>query len=112
MNLTLSQLKYLLVVDDLSEKGSVRASDIAKQMEINRSSAFNMLVKLEDAGMVIKNDNRTVKLTEAGNKIVENLKKELVSIKDKLVTYFGIAADKTEDCALSVLYYKNLNKAD
>lgn len=112
MNLTLSQLKYLLVVEELSEKGSVRASDIAKQMDINRSSAFNMLVKLEEAGMVIKNENRTVKLTEEGNRIVGKLQKELVSIKEKLLTYFDISEDKTEDCALSVMYYKDLNKAD
>ena len=63
MKLTVSQIKYLLVLSKAQDSG-VRISDMAKALDIKRSSVFNMLKKLAEAGMVVKNDDKTVSLTE------------------------------------------------
>lgn len=54
MKLTAAQLKYILVLGNLSGDKGIRTVDIAKNLNIQRSSAFNMLNRLSDAGLVIK----------------------------------------------------------
>lgn len=45
MKLTVSQLKYMLVLGSVSGDRGIRTVDIAKKLSIQRSSAFNMLNK-------------------------------------------------------------------
>ncbi|MCD8036445.1 MAG: MarR family transcriptional regulator [Clostridiales bacterium] len=105
MKLTVSQSKYLLVLGALSEDGDVRIVDIAKELNIKRSSAFNMLNKLQKAGMVLKNENKTVTLTESGKQTASEIRKNVDETVLKLEKYFDIASENAEDCALTVLSY-------
>ncbi len=106
MKLTVSQLKYMLVLGDLSEDGDVRIVDIAKTLNIKRSSAFNMLNKLADAGMIVKTEDKTVMLTDEGVSMVKRLRKEVKDTAVKLEKYFEIDSRRAEDCALTVLSYQ------
>ncbi len=105
MKLTVSQLKYLLVLGVLSEDGDVRIVDIAKTLNIKRSSAFNMLNKLAKAGMVVKNEDKTVVLTDKGREASQEIRKNVKETAVKLEKYFEIDSRKAEDCALTVLSY-------
>lgn len=105
MKLTVSQLKYLLVLGVLSEDGDVRIVDIAKTLNIKRSSAFNMLNKLAKAGMVVKNEDKTVVLTDKGRAASQEIRKNVKETAIKLEKYFEIDSRKAEDCALTVLSY-------
>ena len=52
MSLSAAQLKYILVLGGMGEH--IRTADVAKILNVKRSSAFNMLVKLEEEEIVIK----------------------------------------------------------
>ena len=56
MEFTVSQLKYILALGALSEAGDVRIVDIARTLNIQRSSVFNMLNKLANAGIIEKKE--------------------------------------------------------
>ena len=45
MSLSAAQLKYILVLGGMGEH--IRTADVAKILNVKRSSAFNMLVKLD-----------------------------------------------------------------
>ena len=112
MKFTDTQLKYLLILDRLSENGRVRIVDIAKEFNINRSSAFNMLLKLQDAGLVVKNENRSVELTGEGRNLAEILRKEVKAVQEKLIKYFGMDTENSEECALIVMSYMKNGQAE
>ncbi len=103
MKLTVSQLKYMLVLGNFSEGRIVRTVDIAKSLNIKRSSAFNMLNRLSEAGMVIKNEDKTVILTQKGRKTADSLRIKVGETARKLEENFYMASDISEDCALMII---------
>ncbi|GFI60978.1 hypothetical protein IMSAG049_00128 [Clostridiales bacterium] len=110
MNLTISQLKYMLVLSSLSEAGDIKIADIAKFLNIKRSSAFNMLNRLLEAGVIIKNNDKTVSLTDEGKRVSKELRKKVNDMEIKLIECFKIDISMVEDCALAVIYYSTKTK--
>ena len=53
-NLTTSQLQYLRCIRLLAETGTVRATDISRQIGFSMPSVHHMLVTLEALGMITK----------------------------------------------------------
>lgn len=103
MKLTAAQLKYILVLGNLSGDKGIRTVDIAKNLNIQRSSAFNMLNRLSDAGLVIKNEDKTVILTDKGRLTSDRLRKTAEETVKKLEKYFGLGENDAEECALIIL---------
>lgn len=103
MKLTAAQLKYILVLGNLSGDKGIRTVDIAKNLNIQRSSAFNMLNRLSDAGLVIKNEDKTVILTDKGRLTSDRLRKTAEETVKKLEKYFGLRENDAEECALIIL---------
>ncbi len=103
MSFSVSQLKYILVLGNLAEAGNVRISDIAKTLNIKRSSAFNMLNKLAEADVIVKNENKTVEFTKKGRDIAEKLNERVKEASDKLTDCFDLTPDKAEEYALLLI---------
>ncbi len=103
MKLTAAQLKYILVLGNLSGDKGIRTVDIAKNLNIQRSSAFNMLNRLSDAGLVIKNEDKTVILTDKGRLTSDRLRKTAEETVKKLEKHFGLRENDAEECALIIL---------
>jgi Mn-dependent DtxR family transcriptional regulator len=103
MKLTAAQLKYILVLGSLSGDKGIRTVDIAKNLNIQRSSAFNMLNRLSDAGLVIKNEDKTVILTDKGRLTSDRLRKTAEETVKKLEKHFGLRENDAEECALIIL---------
>lgn len=82
MSLSAAQLKYILVLGGMG--ADVRTADVAKILNVKRSSAFNMLVKLEEEEIVIKNENKTVSFTRKGRELSDRLLKRVKETSDKL----------------------------
>ena len=99
MKLTVSQIKYLLVLSKAQDSG-VRISDMAKALDIKRSSVFNMLKKLAEAGLVVKNDDKTVSLTEKGKYMAAEISLKAEEYTAKLQEHLGISLENSRDCAI------------
>ncbi len=103
MKLTVSQLKYILVLGNNSGDRGIRTVDIAKKLSIQRSSAFNMLNKLSEEGLVIKSDDKMVSLTEQGKQKADSLCLKVRDTVGKLQENFGLSGESAEDCALMII---------
>ena len=102
---TAAQLKYMLALGELSENGSVRTVDLARTLNIQRSSVFNMLNKLEIAGIVEKKEDKTVELTEKGKNKVDIISGRVSDIVSKMKESFNLDNGKAEECALLILSF-------
>ena len=107
MKLTVSQIKYLLVLSKAQDSGGVRISDMAKTLDIKRSSVFNMLKKLAEAGLVVKNDDKTVSLTEKGKSMAAEISLKAEDYTAKLQEHFGISPENSEECAVILISREN-----
>lgn len=80
MKLTKSQLNYLRAVYELSadidHKRGVRISDLAEKLDFSKASVSLAMTKLEQMGLICKDMDRRVSLTEQGEL-------EAVSVMDK-----------------------------
>ena len=101
MSLSAAQLKYILVLGVMGEH--IRTADVAKILNVKRSSAFNMLVKLEEEEIVIKNENKTVSFTRKGRELSDRLLKRVKETSDKLTESFSLPPDKTEEFVLMLI---------
>lgn len=103
MKLSVSQLKYMLVLGSISGDRAVRTAEVAKKLNIQRSSAFNMLNRLSEAGLVVKNEDKTVTLTKKGRETADRLRKKADETARKLEEHFSLSRDVSGDCALMIL---------
>ena len=103
MKLSVSQLKYMLVLGKFSGDRAIRTAEVAKRLGIQRSSAFNMLNRLSEAGMIVKNEDKTVSLTDKGERTAGGLMSKYNDITSKLEKYFGLSPEDSGDCALMIL---------
>ena len=103
MKLSVSQLKYMLVLGKFSGDRAIRTAEVAKRLNIQRSSAFNMLNRLSEAGMIVKNEDKTVSLTDKGERTAGGLMSKYNDITSKLEKYFGLSPEDSGDCALMIL---------
>ena len=103
MKMTVSQLKYMLVLGNISGDRAVRTVDIAKKLNIQRSSAFNMVNRLSEAGMVVKNEDKTVILTQKGKEAAQRLRSRVSETTEKLEEHFSLSPEISENCALMII---------
>ena len=101
MSLSAALLIYSLVLGGMGEH--IRTADVAKILNVKRSSAFNMLVKLEEEEIVIKNENKTVSFTRKGRELSDRLLKRVKETSDKLTESFSLPPDKTEEFVLMLI---------
>lgn len=71
MELTPSQIRYLLAVYALHKDGAVRSADIAQALHVTRPSVHRMALQLSDMGLLVKEKYSSVGFTDTGRIIAE-----------------------------------------
>lgn len=66
MQLTATQVKYLLAAYELQERGAVRLTPIADRLQVSKPSVHRMISQLKDFGMVVQEGRNILCLTRQG----------------------------------------------
>ena len=101
--MTSSQLKYLNVIYMLSEKGSVRITDISNYMGFSKVSACRAVEKLVAENLVYKDEKKRMFLTETGREYFIKYKKSAEFLAEKLVDMLGCSRGSAKTDALNMV---------
>ena len=88
-NLTISELKYLLTIDE--GEGKLRMIDIAKINHISKPSVLQAITGLEKKGYVVKED--TISLTDDGTEVLSEYKTIVGWLKTHLSVHCGVPVE-------------------
>lgn len=101
MQLTASQVRYLLAIAELSQKKTpVSSSDIADRLQVTRPSVNKMLSVLSEKSLLEKKRYGTVQLTALGAEISNDCNDRVSRMSDKLSGAFGCAPDDSRRCSI------------
>jgi DtxR family Mn-dependent transcriptional regulator len=94
---THSAAHHLMAIDDLVQRlGYARVSDVARQLNITRGSVSITLQPLKKAGLVLQDENRHLRLSPAGQKLVDAIKTKRHVIQRLLSELFGVDGQQAE----------------
>ncbi|MCA9243452.1 MAG: metal-dependent transcriptional regulator [Phycisphaerales bacterium] len=94
---THSAAHHLMAIDDLIRKvGYARVSDIARELDITRGSVSISLRPLKDAGLIIQDDNRHLRLSPSGQALVDAIKTKRAVAQRLFHEFFGVDAEQAE----------------
>ncbi len=110
MELTPSQIRYLLAVYTLHKEGAVRSSDIAESLKVSRPSVHRMTIQLSEMGLLIKAKYSAVGFTETGRILAEQYHTCFSCISTMLNQYLSLPKDPSEAGALAVLSSLSVTK--
>jgi DtxR family Mn-dependent transcriptional regulator len=95
--ITHSAAHHLMAIDDLvSQLGYARVSDIAKQLNITRGSVSISLKPMKEAGLVLQDENRHLRLSETGQRLVDAVKNKRGLVQRLLSELLGVAEEQAE----------------
>lgn len=95
--ITHSAAHHLMAIDDLVARyGYARVSDIARELHITRGSVSISLKPLKEAGLVLQDANRHVKLSEDGQGLVRAIKAKREIMRRLLTEVLGCTAEQAE----------------
>lgn len=104
MQLTASQIRYLLAIAELSQKRAcVSSSDIADKLQVTRPSVNKMLAVLSDKSLLEKKRYGAVQLTDLGAKISNDCGERVVRLSDKLSGTLGFAPGDSKRCSIILI---------
>jgi Mn-dependent DtxR family transcriptional regulator len=95
--ITHSAAHHLMAIDDLvSRLGYARVSDIARRLNITRGSVSISLKPMKEAGLVLQDENRHVRLSEKGQRLVNAVKNKRSLVQRLLSELLGVAEPQAE----------------
>ncbi len=95
--ITHSAAHHLMAIDDLiGQLGYARVSDIARQLNITRGSVSISLQPLKKAGLVTQDENRHLRLSPAGQRLVAAIKTKRLLIQRLLAEVLGVQGGQAE----------------
>jgi len=95
--ITHSAAHHLMAIDDLVGRlGYARVSDIARRLNITRGSVSISLQPLKKAGLVQQDENRHLRLTAAGQALVDAIKTKRHLMQRLLTEVLGVAPAQAE----------------
>jgi DtxR family transcriptional regulator, Mn-dependent transcriptional regulator len=98
--LSASLENYLEVIYNLIEKHKVaRSKDIARQLEINRSSVTGGLQALRDRGLINYEPYEFITLTDEGRRIAANVVLRHNTLKEFFINVLSIDEDEADEAA-------------
>lgn len=104
MKLTSAQLRYITAVYKLSQDNrGVRPSEIAFLLDVARPSVTRMLNLLESTGLLHRNPEGRVYLTEDGLTLSRKYRDIVDSLTIRLEMAMELTPEAAEDCALLLL---------
>ena len=103
MELTASQIKYLLAVHKLNKNGTIRSADIAGRLAVTRPSAHRMINQLTQLGLLEKERYTSVKITQSGLMLSCLYNDAFFTIFDFLYHQLNIPPESAEDGTLAII---------
>ncbi|MBI5864668.1 MAG: metal-dependent transcriptional regulator [Planctomycetes bacterium] len=95
--ITHSAAHHLMAVDDLIHQfGYARVSDIARELSITRGSVSISLKPLKEAGLLLQDENKHLRLSERGRQLVAAIKTKRVLIQRLLSSVLGVDPTQAE----------------
>lgn len=105
MQLSKSQAHYIKAVYELSlVRGSVRVIDIANQLSVSKASASLAVSRLTSKGLLFRDIQRRVFLTQIGEREVIRLLDKFELLLWLLVTVLGVNSEAAKQDACSMTY--------
>ena len=101
--MTYSEFRYLWQVGRLASGGAVRLRDVTNAMTVSKVSVFRAVERLERAGYVDKSRERKIRLTEKGQKILEEYRYAMRCLQERLLAPLGFAEDRAEEEAMRLV---------
>lgn len=95
--ITHSAAHHLMAIDDLMRKlGYARVSDVAKQLSITRGSVSVSLQPLKEAGLVVQDENRHLRLSPMGQALVDEIKTKRHLVQRLFADLLGVHPEQAE----------------
>lgn len=95
--ITHSAAHHLMAVDDLIQSlGYARVSDVARELNITRGSVSISLKPLREAGLLLQDDNKHLKLSDRGRQLVSAIKTKRLLIERLLSDVLGVDRSQAE----------------
>ena len=92
-----SAAHHLMAIDDLVGRlGYARVSDIARQLNITRGSVSISLKPLKEAGLIVQDENRHLRLSASGQRLVDAVKTKRRLIQRLLTELLGVDPQQAE----------------
>ncbi len=92
-----SAAHHLMAIDELINRlGYARVSDIARQLSITRGSVSISLGPLKKAGLVEQDENRHLRLSAQGQRLVDGIKTKRHLMQRLLAEVLGVAPEQAE----------------
>lgn len=94
---THSAAHHLMAIDDLMQQlGYARVSDVARRLRITRGSVSISLQPLKRAGLVLQDENRHLKLSADGQKLVDAIKTKRTLVRRLLAEVLRVDPEQAE----------------
>jgi len=92
-----SAAHHLMALDDLVRRyGYARVSDIARQLNITRGSVSISLKPMKEAGLIIQDENRHLRLSEKAQRLVDAIKTKRMLIRRLFSDLLGVDVAQAE----------------
>jgi Mn-dependent DtxR family transcriptional regulator len=94
---THSAAHHLMAIAELVQKlGYARVSDVARELNITRGSVSISLQPLKKAGFVVQDENRHLRLSEAGQALVDAIRTKRRAMTRFFAELLGVAPEQAE----------------
>lgn len=104
MQLTASQVRYLLAIYGLSAKrAEVSSSDIAAKLNVTRPSVNKMLQVLSDKKLLEKKRYGSARLTNLGNDVSKDYDHRVMRLAEKLTYSLDMSIDDINLCSIIII---------
>ena len=95
--ITHSAAHHLMAVDDLVNRlGYARVSDVARRLNITRGSVSISLKPMKEVGLILQDENRHLRLSEKGQRLVDAVKTKRLLIRRLLSELLGVDTRQAE----------------
>lgn len=101
MQLTASQVKYLLAIAELSQtRALVSSSDIADKLKVTRPSVNKMLEVLSNKGLLEKKRYGAIRLTDFGAQFASECAERVTKLSIRLADTLCLAHEDIKRCSI------------
>ncbi len=103
MELSRTQIQYLLTIYEMLEKGPVRLQDVAEAMQVSKPSVHGMEEQFVRLGLLEKKRYASIQMTSLGKQAVEEYGKQLYLLSGHLRKSLGLPGLVARQSALALL---------
>lgn len=103
MELSRTQIQYLLTIYEMLEKGPVRLQDVAEAMQVSKPSVHGMEEQFVRLGLLEKKRYASIQMTSLGKQAVEEYGKQLYLLSGHLRKSLGLPVPIARQSALALL---------